>query len=1171
MRKSTLPGAGLGLFAAQDLPADFELGQYVGAVGRGTVWQSVGAYTWEITPQRPRVDGEMLWIDGERYGTGLENDTPNNLRYVNCANETTDINTEMFQRGEGVFYRTTKPIKQGEEFLMTYGPFYWAKEPGLQPESELDPEPAPQPSCEYRSTRSDSDADARDTESECSEGSSETSAGWRAAMTRKQLFVAAVSIRAAHDTARHSLAADRLSASNLQRRPRRRGCPLKALRNYRCHALVFCEALVGAAAVKDARKTTTVAHSCRPNLRASIEIDGDSRNCGKNKRCADPGTGILYHYELRAVRAVAKGEVLSVDRRQCAALLGRRPPHCGVQQCIHCDGLLNAEGGNIDNCQMPAVDGTRALVCPLCIPVTSRERGYLLSPFNRDGAGDICPITSRTSSQRLYSANVRSEQREQREQKEQLECRWLCSRPGCPARRLAGSEGDVYGVPQEHIDVQLGRNTIAPSYLSLEKACETLVSNMCASTSASDSTERGTEAETLFWTPIGMQPPQSKQHMPEDESESVQGGPTVCDASATETSRGRSGRPVTTSTTAEIADGVNRARAVERLIGHSHWTVAAAVLLLLRTDCSHGHVEEHFDRQFEWLWQWLTNPKRGDILPPIAMAQLLRTPWVLSVADGLRAAVSTPAWLCHEDASDNLLTALRAEHMQALEEDDLVVLEGPLLTKWELRGARLELEMLRQRGELASVGQPSEVRRDEVCWIRSSVGNDDNGNETASSGSSEDDYEPDEISRGEDEPKRSRGGLNRAVSILRGAAALLQEHHPLRVLTVPRNCMVASYGPDGAHYVAHRDNHGNTLSDRRCFTLILYLNDPDWDMERDGGALRAYVGADTTDQEGNSARKIVDICPKGGTLVMFRSRVLLHEVLPAHRRRWALSVWIEEDFPVQHNGDCAPSSVLLHEAAAGASNNRDSDQVQEHVGIEVAAIENSTCFEGNAKKLSAAVKWYGRVLQCTPPHSVEWLVAARGIRAVARSLGKCSPRQVVRESDSGDVEGMGEPGLLLDEQVVAWLGEQGLLGENWTPQNDVEGNQRAHQAPERGSRPTRFGICPDVEVTGDASVEDATQPHTQHASTTNHQWQLLCLWPLSGCRRFFLPLRPVRIAVVAAAQRAMVLLTVAGSLAVDMVRDDTKLGALVVLVLLAVSLRRRRINMLIHQLGWIGS
>ena len=52
--------------------------------------------------------------------------------------------------------------------------------------------------------------------------------------------------------------------------------------------------------------------------------------------------------------------------------------------------------------------------------------------------------------------------------------------PKEPARRLTGSEGDVYGVPQKLVDVQLGRNTIAPSYLSLEEACEVMVSNMCA-------------------------------------------------------------------------------------------------------------------------------------------------------------------------------------------------------------------------------------------------------------------------------------------------------------------------------------------------------------------------------------------------------------------------------------------------------------------------------------------------------------------------------------------------------------------------------------------------------------------------------------------------------------------------------------------------------------------
>ena len=41
VRDSELPGAGLGLFAARDLPPQFELGQYVGAIDRGVVFSSV--------------------------------------------------------------------------------------------------------------------------------------------------------------------------------------------------------------------------------------------------------------------------------------------------------------------------------------------------------------------------------------------------------------------------------------------------------------------------------------------------------------------------------------------------------------------------------------------------------------------------------------------------------------------------------------------------------------------------------------------------------------------------------------------------------------------------------------------------------------------------------------------------------------------------------------------------------------------------------------------------------------------------------------------------------------------------------------------------------------------------------------------------------------------------
>ena len=111
-------------------------------------------------------------------------------------------------------------------------------------------------------------------------------------------------------------------------------------------------------------------------------------------------------------------------------------------------------------------------------------------------------------------------------------------------------------------------------------------------------------------TPIGMQPPRTRYNMAEDGA--IPPAPAAGASESmttTTTKRARNGgqrQSVTISTTAEIGDGVHRARAVERLVGPLHWTVAAAALLLLRTDCSHGHIEEHFDKRLEWLWHWLT-------------------------------------------------------------------------------------------------------------------------------------------------------------------------------------------------------------------------------------------------------------------------------------------------------------------------------------------------------------------------------------------------------------------------------------------------------------------------------------------------------------------------------------------------------------------------------------
>ena len=81
---------------------------------------------------------------------------------------------------------------------------------------------------------------------------------------------------------------------------------------------------------------------------------------------------------------------------------------------------------------------------------------------------------------------------------------------------------------------------------------------------------------------------------------------------------------------------------------------------------------------------------------------------------------------------------------------------------------------------------------------------------------------------------------------------------------------------------------------QRSITAILYLNSPDWDAapEADGGSLKCYIGADRDDATGATANNIQRVSPTGGTLVVFDSRYLLHEVEPSNTDRLALTLWV---------------------------------------------------------------------------------------------------------------------------------------------------------------------------------------------------------------------------------------------------------------------------------------
>jgi len=73
-------------------------------------------------------------------------------------------------------------------------------------------------------------------------------------------------------------------------------------------------------------------------------------------------------------------------------------------------------------------------------------------------------------------------------------------------------------------------------------------------------------------------------------------------------------------------------------------------------------------------------------------------------------------------------------------------------------------------------------------------------------------------------------------------------------------------------------------------TLLLYLNGAP--PGASGGELRAYVGAEPLDCEGDTAVRVDDIQPRAGRLVLFESRALLHAVRPVGLwRRVALSLW----------------------------------------------------------------------------------------------------------------------------------------------------------------------------------------------------------------------------------------------------------------------------------------
>ena len=83
----------------------------------------------------------------------------------------------------------------------------------------------------------------------------------------------------------------------------------------------------------------------------------------------------------------------------------------------------------------------------------------------------------------------------------------------------------------------------------------------------------------------------------------------------------------------------------------------------------------------------------------------------------------------------------------------------------------------------------------------------------------------------------------------------------------------------------------NSASVLRKYSLLLYLNRDGWSPDKDKGQLRMHLDGGGDECPPGVQPNFIDVDPLGGTLVLFKSEAIPHEVLNTMSERFALVGW----------------------------------------------------------------------------------------------------------------------------------------------------------------------------------------------------------------------------------------------------------------------------------------
>jgi SM-20-related protein len=134
--------------------------------------------------------------------------------------------------------------------------------------------------------------------------------------------------------------------------------------------------------------------------------------------------------------------------------------------------------------------------------------------------------------------------------------------------------------------------------------------------------------------------------------------------------------------------------------------------------------------------------------------------------------------------------------------------------------------------------------------------------------------------------------------------------------------LLYAHYPQGGFYRRHRDAIPGSASTLRKYSLLLYINDETWNCQVDGGALRMHFDSGGDELPKDEEPNYQDIHPTGGTLVLFQSDAIPHEVLDTQKERMAVIGWYNRPVTatdVVDLGDAAtyPLRLAMLAVAAG--------------------------------------------------------------------------------------------------------------------------------------------------------------------------------------------------------------------------------------------------------------